>query len=86
MKYFTRTYKQLNRIWTLIFVIWFYAYFSLKDLRDEEEFTNFYGVTYPRIIPYLIGFLSAFVTKVLKEKEYKFSTVSNNNNKINASN
>lgn len=42
----------------------------------SDEFNYFYIAPYTRVGPYLLGFMTAYVIKVLKERNYEFSNVS----------
>lgn len=48
----------------------------LEEPRRSKEFEQVYVALYSRAGPYLVGFLSAYVTIKLQERKFQFSLVS----------
>ncbi|XP_065204700.1 uncharacterized protein LOC135834682 [Planococcus citri] len=46
---------------------------TVEDLRADKEFTGLYTIASTRCAPYLIGFMTAYVVKLLKDKRIKFT-------------
>ncbi|XP_065204696.1 nose resistant to fluoxetine protein 6-like [Planococcus citri] len=51
-------------------------YFSVvEDMRADKEFTGLYTIPFTRCAPYLIGFMTAYVVKLMTDKGNKFTNI-----------
>lgn len=51
------------------------CYSGLQEPRNDREFVGLYVSTYPRVGPYLMGFMAAYIGLALKKRNNKITHV-----------